>query len=101
MRELKKVLAATDGSEHGLAAVVTGATLAERAGAEFDVATVVEVLLLPPPYTLPRADAAGYELEFMREAREQAGKQAREAGATDAPVHVRAGLVPQLAQVGD
>lgn len=96
MRELKKVLAATDGSEHGLAAVVTGATLAQRARAGFEVATVVEVLLLPPPYTLPRADAAEYELEFLREAREQAAGQAREGGAPDAPVHVRAGLVPQL-----
>lgn len=96
MRVLKKVLAATDGSEHGLAAVVTGATLAQRAGAGFEIATVVEILLLPPPYSLPGPDAAEYELEFMREARAKAAEQARHGGAVDARVHVRAGLAPQL-----
>jgi nucleotide-binding universal stress UspA family protein len=96
MRELNKILAATDGSEHGLAAVVTGAMLAERAGAGFEVATVLEILLLPPPYTLPGPDAAEFELEFMREARVKAIEQARQGGAGDAPIHVRAGLAPQL-----
>lgn len=96
MRELNKLLAATDGSEHGLAAVVTGATLAERAGAGFDVATVVEILLLPPPYTLPGPDAVEFELEFIREARLKATEQARQGGAVGATVHVRAGLAPQL-----
>lgn len=96
MRELTKVLAATDGSEHGLSAVVTGATLAERAGAGFEVATVVEILLLPPPYSLPGPDAAEYELEFMREARVRAAEQAGQVGAADARIHVRAGLAPQL-----
>lgn len=96
MRELNKILAATDGSEHGLAAVVTGATLAERAGAGFEVATVLEILLLPPPYALPGPDAAEFELEFMQEARAKAIEQARQGGAGDAPIHVRAGLAPQL-----
>lgn len=96
MRELTKVLAATDGSEHGFAAVVTGVTLAQRAGARFEVATVVEILLLPPPYSLPGPDAAEYELEFMREARVTAAEQARHAGAGEARIRVRAGLAPQL-----
>jgi nucleotide-binding universal stress UspA family protein len=96
MRELNKVLAATDGSSHGLAAVVTGAELARRAGAQIEVATIVEMLLLPPAYAPPGVDAAEFELEFVREAREKARGQAKEAGSPDAPVHVRAGLAPPL-----
>ncbi len=94
--KIRKVLAATDGSEHGLSAVVTGAALSHRAGAEFEVVTVVEVLLLPPEYALPGVDTSEFELEFVKEARERAEAQAREAGAADAPVQVRAGLAPQL-----
>lgn len=96
MASITKVLAATDGSEHGLAAVVTGAALARRAEADFEVTTVVEVLLLPPAYAPPGVDAAEYEPEFVREARERAAEQAGEAGYPEAPVHVRAGLAPQL-----
>ncbi|UCC73469.1 MAG: universal stress protein [Gemmatimonadota bacterium] len=96
MIELKKVLAATDGSEHGLSAVVTGAAWASRAGVSFEVVTVVEVLLLPPEYAPPGIEPAEYELAFVREAREKVIAQAREAGVADAPLHVRAGLAPQL-----
>ncbi len=96
MYAIKKVLAATDGSEHGLAAVVMGAGLAQRAGAGFEIATVVEVLLLPPAYVPPGVDASEYELTFIKEARERAAAQAREADAAEAPIHVRAGLAPQL-----
>ncbi len=96
MSNIKKVLAASDGSEHGLSAVVTGAAWAQRAGADFEVTTVVEVLLLPPAYAPPGVDAAEYELAFVKEAREKVEAQAREAGAADAPLHVRAGLAPQL-----
>jgi len=96
MTEVKKVLAATDGSEHGLNAVVTGAAWANRAGASFEVATIVEVLLLPPEYAPPGVEPAEYELAFVRDAREAAERQAEEAGAANAPIHVRAGLTPQL-----
>lgn len=96
MTDIKKVLAATDGSEHGLNAVVTGAAWAARAGASFEVATVVEVLLLPPEYAPPGVEPAEYELAFVRDAREKAEKQAEEAGAVGASIHVRAGLTPQL-----
>ncbi|NIN72095.1 MAG: universal stress protein [Gemmatimonadetes bacterium] len=96
MTDFKRVLAATDGSEHGLNAVVTGAAWAARAGASLEVATVVEVLLLPPEYAPPGVEPAEYELAFVRDAREKAEKQAEEAGAVGVPVHVRAGLTPQL-----
>jgi nucleotide-binding universal stress UspA family protein len=96
MTEVKRVLAATDGSEHGLNAVVTGAAWAARAGAGFEVATVVEVLLLPPEYAPPGIEPAEYELAFVRDAREKAERQAEEAGAVGASIHVRAGLAPQL-----
>ena len=94
MREVTKVLAATDGTGHGRAAVVTGAALADRAGATFEVATVVEVLLLPP--SPPGVDPRELEPGFVREVREKATEQASEAGAPDAHVHVRAGLAPKL-----
>jgi nucleotide-binding universal stress UspA family protein len=96
MAEVKRVLAATDGSEHGLNAVVSGAAWARRAGASFEVATIVEVLLLPPEYAPPGVEPAEYELAFVRDAREKAERQAEEAGAAGAPIHVRAGLAPQL-----
>jgi len=96
MAEFEKVLAATDGSEHGMNAVVTGAAWADRAGASFEVATIIEVLLLPPAYAPPGVDAADYEPAFVKEAREKAEAQAREAGAADAKLHVRAGLAPRL-----
>lgn len=96
MVEVKRVLAATDGSEHGLNAVVTGAAWAGRAGADFEVVTIVEVLLLPPEYAPPGVEPAEYELAFVRDAREEAERQAEAAGAAGAPIHVRAGLAPQL-----
>jgi nucleotide-binding universal stress UspA family protein len=94
--QIRKVLAATDGSEHGLSAVVTGAAFSRRAGARFEVVTVVEVLLLPPTYAPPDVDTSEFEPEFVKEARERAEAQAREADAAGAPVHVRAGLAAQL-----
>lgn len=94
--EFKKVLAATDGSEHGGQAVITAAAWAERAGAALEVTTVVEVLLLPPAYAPPGVDASEYELAFIKEAREKVEEQVRAAGAADAAIHVRAGLAPQL-----
>lgn len=94
--KMKRILVATDGSEHGRAAVVTGAGLARRSGAGFDVVTVVEVVALPPDLVPPGIDASEHELEFIREARETAKQQAREAGAAEARIHVRAGLTPQL-----
>ncbi len=96
MTGIKKVLAATDGSEHGGKAVITAAAWAERAGAALEVTTVVEVLLLPPAYAPPGVDASEYELAFIKEAREKVEEQVRAAGAAGAAMHVRAGLAPQL-----
>lgn len=94
MRALNKVLAATDGSGHGLAAVVTGAALAERAGAAIEVTAVVEVLLLPP--SPPGVDPQELEPEFVTDVRRRAAAQAAEAGAAGATVHVRAGIASKL-----
>ncbi len=96
MEELKRVLAATDGTEHGLAAVVTGASWARRANSSFEIATVVEVLMIPPAYAPPGLNAGEFEPAFIGEARESAAAQARDAGVSDAVIHVRAGLAPQL-----
>jgi nucleotide-binding universal stress UspA family protein len=41
-------------------------------------------------------EPAEYELAIVRDARQTADSQAAEAGAVNAPVHVRAGLAPQL-----
>jgi nucleotide-binding universal stress UspA family protein len=94
MLEVNKVLAATDGSGHGLAAVVTGAAVAGRAAAAFEVATVVEVLLLPP--SPPGVDSRELEPEIVKQVRERVSGQAEEAGVGGVPIHVRAGLAPQL-----
>ncbi|UCF19867.1 MAG: universal stress protein [Gemmatimonadota bacterium] len=96
MAELKKVLAASDGSEHGLNAIVTAASWARRAGARFEAVTVVEVLLLPPAHAPPGVDATEFEPALVTEARESLEGQVRQAGAPQAPLHVRAGLAPQL-----
>lgn len=102
MAELKRVLAATDGSEHGARAVVTAASLARRAGAALDVISVLEVLVLPAAYLPPGVEPGEHEDAFVEEARRTAAGQARHAGRTDAAVHVRAGMAaPVIAEQAD
>ncbi|KPK82401.1 MAG: hypothetical protein AMS25_02510 [Gemmatimonas sp. SM23_52] len=92
MPGLKRVLAATDGSEHGACAVATGARLARRAEAGFEVVSVAEVLLLPRAYEPEQGAGALYEDQLLALTRQKAEAQAREAGAPEAPVHVCGGL---------
>ena len=94
MSKLKRVLAATDGTDNGNRAVVTGIGLAKRAGAEVDILTVVSETM--PPIVTPFSGwAPGWSPESLA-ALEQVNKQsvesqAREAGAPHAPVHVLRG----------
>jgi nucleotide-binding universal stress UspA family protein len=95
MYDVKRVLAATDGSEPGLNAVVTGASCASRSGARLDVVTVAESVLSPLGI-----DVASYEDTFADELRAKVEAQMEEAGAADAPLHLRSGLAaPTITQV--
>jgi nucleotide-binding universal stress UspA family protein len=95
MYDVKRVLAATDGSEHGLNAVVTGASCARRSGARLDVVTVAESVLSPLGI-----DVASYEDTFADELRAKVEAQMEEAGASDAPLHLHSGLAaPTITQV--
>ena len=99
---MKKVLAATDVSEHGSSAVVTGAAIAARLGSSFEITTVVEILLLPPAYAPPGLEPSEFEPAVITDARQQAEAQAREAGAEGATVHVRSGFAaPLIARVAE
>lgn len=91
MLQLTKVLAATDGSDHGSSAVVTGARLAERADAVFEVVSVLEVLLLPMG-----VESQELEGDFAADLREKVRNQMREAGVADSTLHLRSGLAPPL-----
>ena len=93
---VQRVLAATEGDEYGAKAVRTGAALARRAGAEFEIVSVVEVLMLPPVAAAPMSDGVECEDALMRDALNRAQTQAREADAADAPVHVRSGFPAPL-----
>lgn len=102
MSGLKRVLAATDGSGHGACAVTSGAALARRAGAAFEVVSVVEVLLLPRAYEPEEDKAVFYQDRLLAAARRQAEVQAREAGAPEALVHVSGGLAaPVVAETAE
>lgn len=91
MQELQRVIAATDASEHGLSAVVTGAACARRSGASLDVVSVLETRLMP--FGIKPAE---YHEKFGEELRRKVVAQAEEAGAADATVHVRSGLAAPL-----
>jgi nucleotide-binding universal stress UspA family protein len=93
---MKKILAATDGSEHGLAAVVTAAGCAERLGAAVELVTVVEVLLMPPAYAPPGLEPSDFEPDIVTDARAQAEAQAKQAGLAEPTVHVRSGFAAPL-----
>jgi nucleotide-binding universal stress UspA family protein len=91
MRNLQRVLAATDASEHGLSAVVTGAACARRFGAALDVVSVLETRLLPFGFK-----ATDYHERFGEQLHRKVVVQTEEAGAADATVHVRGGLAAPL-----
>ncbi|MGD2153319.1 MAG: universal stress protein [Gemmatimonadales bacterium] len=91
MLEVVRVLAATDTSEHGLSAVVTGAACARRFGARLDVVCVLETRFLPFG-----VKATDYHERFGEELYRKVVAQAEEAGAADAAVHVRGGLAAPL-----
>ncbi len=86
MIELQRVLAATDGSEHGLCAVVTGAGCAGRTGANLQLISVVDTILLPMS-----AEGAEYHTVVEAELRARVEAHAEEADATAAPIHIRKG----------
>lgn len=69
MAALDRVLVATDGSEHGLQAVVTGAALARRSGGELTVLSVAEAVILPEAQTPSGIEIARYEEAFIEQAR--------------------------------
>jgi nucleotide-binding universal stress UspA family protein len=91
MFELRRVLAATDGTEHGLSAVVTGAACARRLGVPLDIVTVVETLAFPFG-----VESADFHDAYSGELRLKVGTQAGLADAGDAPVHMRSGLAAPL-----
>jgi nucleotide-binding universal stress UspA family protein len=89
---MKRILAATDVSERGSSSVVTAAACAARLGAQLDIVTVVEVLLLPPAYAPPGLEPREFEPEIITEARANAESEATASGAGDATVHVKSGF---------
>lgn len=91
MDGVERVLAATDGSEHGLSAVVTSAYCAHRSGASLDVVTVAESVLSPIG-----VDLALYAETFADQLREQAEAQMAMAEVADAPLHLEVGFAAQV-----
>lgn len=95
MFDVRHVLAATDGSEHGMQAVVTGAACARRAGAKLDVVSVVDSLFTPPGI-----DELTFQDALVKGLKERVVSQMRRAAATDAPFHLRRGLAaPTITEV--
>lgn len=87
MYDLKRVLAATDGSEHGLSAVVSGASCAHRSGAELDVVSVVEAMMMPVG-----VDPTSLQDTYSEELKRRVEAQIEEAGAAGATLHMRTGM---------
>lgn len=97
MDAVEHVLAATDGSEHGLSAVVTSAYCARRSGASLDIVTVAESVLSPVGI-----DMALYAETFAEHLREQVEAQMAAAGVDDAPLHLEAGFAaPMITRVAE
>jgi len=97
MDAVEHVLAATDGSEHGLSAVVTSAYCARRSGASLDIVTVAEALLSPAGI-----DMALYEETFAEQLREQVEAQMAAAEVADAPLHLEVGFAaPAITRVAE
>lgn len=97
MIRFTRLAAASDGSEHGCSAVLTGAACARRAGASFEVFSVVESFLLPFG-----VEFAQHQGAFGEELRKQIDGQLAQAEWPDAPVHTRTGLAaPLITELAD
>jgi nucleotide-binding universal stress UspA family protein len=97
MDAVERVLAATDGSEHGLSAVVTSANCARRTGASLNVVAVAESVLSPIG-----VDLALYEETFADQLREQVEAQLAEAEVADASLHLEVGFAaPVITQIAE
>jgi nucleotide-binding universal stress UspA family protein len=98
MFELSQVLAATDGSEHGLFAVVSGASCAQHSAATLNVVAVAESVIMPLG-----AEAAPYaDHTYSEELRRVVLAQIEEAGISDARLNLREGLAaPTITQVAE
>jgi len=95
--ELRRVLAATDGSEHGLNAVVTGAACARRLGVSLEIVAVVETLAFPFG-----VESADYHDAYSEELRRRVAAQADAADAGNASAHLRSGLAaPLITELAD
>lgn len=98
MYDLRRVLAATDGSEHGMNAVASGVSCARHSGAKLDVVLVVEAVMMP----LGIETAAVHDQTYAKDLRERVEEQMEEAGASGAELHVRDGLAaPAITQVAE
>jgi len=97
MYNLDRVLAASDGSEHGMCAVVTSAYCARRSGASLDVVAVAESVLTPLGI-----DAALYENTYAEELRDKVEVQMAQAEIAEAPLHLHVGLAaPTITRVAE
>lgn len=98
MFELSQVLAATDGSEHGLNAVVSGASCARHSGASLDVVAVAESVIMPLG-----VEAAPYaDQTYSEELRRVVSAQIEAAGVAGAQLYLREGLAaPTITQVAE
>ncbi len=92
MYGLRRILATTDGSDHGACAVVSGAALALRAGASLDVLSVVETLLPPTVSETLKDGAANYKDRLLADAQRRAGEQTRGSDMPEASIHVASGV---------
>lgn len=87
MRSIERVLAATDGSEHGANAVTTAVALAGRLGAELQLASILELHRLPLG-----VDVALYEGSLTEDVKRRVVEQAGDAGLDEPKVRVRSGM---------
>lgn len=102
MYALKRILAATDGSDHGACAVVSGAALALRAGASLHLVSVVEMALPPTISEALNEEAAEYEDRLLSDARRRARLQSCGSDMPEASVHVASGhAAPTIARLAE
>ncbi len=102
MYGLRRIVAATDGSDHGACAVVSGAALALRAGASLDVLTVIETLFPPSVAEVLKGEAPDHKDELLSDARRRACVQAYGSDLPEASVHVARGLAaPMIARLAE
>ena len=96
MYTLQRILSATDGGRYGANAVASGAAIARRAEASFEVVTVVVPPILYESVLLPSANLPVLPDALAASAHRAAAEQAKEAGCPDAEIHVRTGPIASL-----